>query len=332
MTTMRDVALAAKVSLKTVSRVVNAEPGVRPDTAARVQAVVDALDFRPNNVARSLRAGRSLPLIGLVIGDQANPFYSGIARGVEEVARRHRYLVITGSSDDQQVREQQLVTSLRQQQVAGLLLVPARDHAHRPLDLGGRLPVVFVDRPPHSGEGDAVVLDNRGGARQGVELLIRLGHRRIGLVCDGLPYFTIDERIAGYREALQGAGIPVDPALLVRGARDVTQATAAGRHLLSLDDPPTALFALNNRTCVGVLRAVSGGRHEVSVLGFDGLELADLLSIPLILITHDPLELGRCAARLLFARLNGDRGPHRRMVLPTTLVSYGGCGRSQSAP
>lgn len=329
---MRDIAVAAKVSLKTVSRVVNAEPGVRPDTAARVQAVVDALDFYPNNVARSLRAGRSLPLIGLVIGDQANPFYSGIARGVEEVALRHRHLVITGSSDDQAIREQKLVTSLRQQQVAGLLIVPARDDRHRPLELDPRLPVVYVDRPPHSGAGDAVVLDNRGGARQGVEHLIRLGHRRIGLVCDRLPYFTIDERIAGYRDALEGAGIPLDPSLLMLSARDVARASAAARHLLSLGDPPTALFALNNRTCVGVLQVVTSERRAVSVLGFDGLELAGLLSIPLTLITHDPGELGRSAARLLFARLAGDRGPQHRTVLPTTLVSYDGAGRTTATP
>ncbi|MGH2409788.1 MAG: substrate-binding domain-containing protein, partial [Chloroflexota bacterium] len=223
------------------------------------------------------------------------------------------------------------VTSLRQQHVAGLLIVPARDDRHRPPDLDPRLPVVYVDRPPRSGEGDAVVLDNRGGARQGVEHLIRLGHRRIGLVGDRLPYFTIDERIAGYREALAGAGIPLDPSLLLLNARDVARAGAATRHLLSLDQPPTALFALNNRTCVGVLQVVTGERRAVSVLGFDGLELAGLLSIQLTLITHDPGELGRSAARLLFARLAGDRGPRRRTVLPTTLVSYDGSGRSETA-
>src|SRR5919112_5582117 len=155
--TMRDVAERAGVSLKTVSRVINAEPGVATETAERVGAAIAELGFQRNDLARSLRQGRSSSTIGLVIEDVGNPFYSAIAQAVEHAARAHDCLLITSSCEEDPDRERELVQALLRRGVDALLIVPAsRDHAYLPRELGESTPVVFLDRPPEGIEADAV--------------------------------------------------------------------------------------------------------------------------------------------------------------------------------
>src|SRR6266545_1894445 len=180
--TMRDVAKAAAVSLKTVSRVVNDEGGVRPETAARVHEAIVTLGFRRNDMARVLRQGRSSGTLGLVIEDVANPFYSDITRAIKRVARSRGYLVIAGSSDEDPERERDLVRTLCERRVEGLLIVPAGDD-HRFLlpDLHVGMAVVFMDRPPGGIQADTILIDNVDGARQATEHLLAHGHRRIGM-------------------------------------------------------------------------------------------------------------------------------------------------------
>src|SRR6266536_1570426 len=179
--TMRDVAKAAAVSLKTVSRVVNDEGGVRPETAARVHEAIVTLGFRRNDMARVLRQGRSSGTLGLVIEDVANPFYSDITRAVERVARSRGYLVIAGSSDEDPERERDLVRTLCERRVEGLLIVPAGDD-HRFLlpDLHVGMAVVFMDRPPGGIQADTILIDNVDGARQATEHLLAHGRGRDG--------------------------------------------------------------------------------------------------------------------------------------------------------
>jgi LacI family transcriptional regulator len=320
---MHDVAREAGVSLKTVSRVVNAEPSVGAATAARVTSAIDALGFNRNEIARSLR-GRSSSTIGLVIGDISNPFYSTVARAVEEVASRHQTLLVTVSAEEDPERERMLVTALFQRRVDGLLVVPAgRDVGYMLPETRRGTPAVFLDRPPGGLEADQIVIDNAGGARLAVEHLLRQGHRRIGVVGDALSVYTAAERVQGYRAALEEAGVAFDEGLLRLGPHDVAQAEAATRELLSLPSPPTAIFTTNNRMSVGVLRARAAGSHRVAVVGFDDLELADMLAVPLTVIRHEPAEMGRRAAELLFARIGGDDRPPQRVVLPTELVPRG---------
>jgi LacI family transcriptional regulator len=319
---MVDVAKVAGVSLKTVSRVINHESGVRPETGARVRAAVDSLGYRANDIARNLRRGRASASIGLTIEDVRNPFYSGIARAVEEVARRHGHVVIIANSDEDPAAERAAVGTLLERRVGGLLIVPAgRDHAYLKEEVRLGTPVVFIDRPADSIEADEILLDNGGGARQATEHLLAHGHRRIGLVGDPPTIFTIAERLAGYQACLEGAGIPVDGSLIRAGAHDVRHAEVAARELLAMRHPPTALFATNNRACIGALHALRATGDRAALVGFDDFELADLLEVTVV--RHDPLELGRRAAELLFARLAGDERPPQRIVLPTELVARG---------
>jgi LacI family transcriptional regulator len=321
---MRDVAERAGVSLKTVSRVINAEPGVATETAARVATAIADLGFQRNDLARSLRQGRSSSTIGLVIEDVGNPFYSAIAQAVEQAARAHDCLLITSSCEEDPERERELVQALLRRRVDALLIVPAsRDHAYLPRELGEGTPIVFLDRPPEGVEADCVLIDNQGGARMAVEHLLGQGHRRIAYVADPDALYTAAERLAGYRQAMARAGVEIDPALVRLGSHDAAQAEAAVRELLALPtgQRPTALFCGNNRHTVGALHALRGLEHEIALVGFDDFELADLLGITVV--RHDSQDLGLHAAALAFGRLDGMDGAPRRVILETQLVVRG---------
>jgi LacI family transcriptional regulator len=322
---MRDVAGTAGVSLKTVSRVVNGEPGVRSDTQARVEAAIARLGFARNDLARSLRHGRANAL-GLVIEDVANPFYSAIVRAVEDVARARGHLLITGSCEEDHDRERQLVLRLLRRAVDALLVVPASgDHRYLLPELSAGTPIVFLDRPPRGLDADTVLLDNVGGARMAVAHLVAHGHRRIAFVGDAPALFTAGERLGGYRAALRDAGLAADPALERVGSHDTDTAEAAVRELLALPAArrPTALFAANNRNTVGALRALGTAAGTPALVGFDDFELADMLARPVTVVRHAPEEMGRLAAALAYERLDGLDGLPRRRTIACELVARG---------
>jgi LacI family transcriptional regulator len=321
---MLDVAEMAGVSLKTVSRVVNDERGVRTETATRVREAVRVLGYRANDTARNLRRRQRPATVGLVIEDVRNPFYSSIARAVEELSREHGHMVVIANSNEDPAAEQKAVRTLLDREVSGLLVVPAGpDHGYLLDESRHGTPVVFMDRPARGVRADEVLIDNVGGARNATEHLLAHGHRRIGVVGDPPTVYTVGERVRGFREAMGAAGVSVDASLVRLGVRDVAQAEAATLELLSLAHPPTALFTTNNRASVGVLRAIRGREPSFALVGFDDFELADMLPVPVTVVKHDPAQMGRAAAELLFGRLSGDERPPQRIVLPTRLVARG---------
>jgi LacI family transcriptional regulator len=318
---MIDVARQAGVSLKTVSRVVNDEPNVRPETAARVEAAIEQLGFRRNDAARLLRQGRRPHTVGLVIGDVSNPFYASIARGAERELRVRETLLITGSSDEDPELERQLVRSLLERRVDGLIVATAvTDHRYLLPDVAHGLALVFIDRPPRQIDADTILLDNAGGVASAVSHLAGRGHRRIAFVCDHPEIYTASERLRGYREALAAAGLAEDAALVHMGSHDAESARAATAAILALPEPPTAVLAANNRITTGVLDALGRAGAEVDVVGFDDLELGALLARPLTAVAFDAVELGRRAAELVIRRLDGHDGPPERLVEPTALI------------
>jgi LacI family transcriptional regulator, galactose operon repressor len=322
---MRDVASTAGVSLKTVSRVVNGETGVRADTASRVEAAIARLGFARNDVARSLRHGRAGAL-GLVIEDVANPFYSAIARTVEDAAHARNHILISGSCEEDPERERQLVLRLLRRSVDALLIVPAAtDHRYLLPELGAGTPIVFLDRPPRGVEADTVLFDNVGGARAAVAHLLRQGHERIAFVGDPPVVYTASERLAGYRAALRDAGRAVDEQLVRAGSHDVDSAERAVRTLLALpeDRGPTAIFTSNNRNTIGALRALRSAERAIALVGFDDFELADMLATPVTVVRHDSAEMGRIGAELAYARLDGDDRLPQRRTIACELVARG---------
>ncbi|HUB72150.1 MAG TPA: LacI family DNA-binding transcriptional regulator [Acidimicrobiales bacterium] len=322
--TMMDVARVANVSLKTVSRVVNREPSVSAPTLLGVQKAIEELGYRRNEHARALRQDHVSRMLGLVTKDVSNPFYSAIARGVEEEVRERGLLVVAGSSDEDGERERALLEILCERRVAGLLVVPTgTDHSYLAPEMALGTPIVFIDRPPANLGADTILLDNVEGARSAVAHLLSHNHRRVAMVADLPQLFTTAERIRGYKEALRSFGLEVDERLVRSGNHDTQSAESATRQLLSEPDPPTAILAGNNRITFGVLRAFAGTARPPALVGFDDFELAPLLSPPVSVVAYDPVELGRQAARLVCERMDGALGPPREIVVPTRVVARG---------
>jgi LacI family transcriptional regulator len=316
---MKDVASAAGVALKTVSRVVNDEPGVHPATAERVRAAIDRLGYSRNESARGLRRGRTAT-IGLVIEDVADPFYSGLSRAVEDVVIEHGCLLLSGSSGEEPARERELVETFCARRVDGLIVVPAGDdHTYLRAEVEAGTPVVFTDRPPGPGiDVDTVLADNAGGARRATRHLLEHGHRRIAFLGDEPAIYTAAERLNGYRSELGGL---FDPRLVTMRAPTLEGVRADLAAMLALDDPPTALFTGNGRLTVTVLRALAGRR--LALVGFDDFELADLLDPGVTVVAQDPAWMGRVAAELLFRRLLDLGGPPEHLQLPVRLIPRG---------
>ncbi|MBV9855301.1 MAG: LacI family DNA-binding transcriptional regulator [Streptosporangiaceae bacterium] len=326
---MRDVADAAGVSLMTVSRVVNGEPGVLPETVARVERAIRRLGYQRNDMARQLRRKEQLTqTIGLLVDDLANPFFATLARAVEDAAMLRSCVVLIGSSNDSLRREREVMSAFLARRVDGLILVPVAG-SHRFLRdqqaLG--LKVVCADRPADNLKTDTVLVDNRSGAREAVAHLLRQGHRRIGYLGDRDDIWTVRERYAGFTEALAAEGLLPEPALARHGLRSRAEAANAALAMMRQPAPPTALFASNDVVTMGVvdgLHGAAGAAHgNVALVGFDEFALADKLSPPVTVVAQDPAALGAACAQLLFARIGGDTSPPREVVLLTRLVVRG---------
>jgi LacI family transcriptional regulator len=315
------------VSAATVSRVVNNEKYIREETRTAVERAIAALGFQRNEAARALRPGQTTDTVALVIEDVANPFWSAITRGAEEVARHHEHMLVVGSTGQSYEREVELLRDLvMRRRVDGLLVVPTA-HGQRDLheELATWAPMVFIDRVPGRVSADSVVLDNQGGARDAVTHLLSRGHRRVAYIGGDPSVNTGARRLAGYRHALKVAGVPYDPGLVRMNVHTVEAALATATELLSGGSPADAIFADNNRMCVGVLHAMHRhGGGDIGIAAFDDLELAELLPRPVALVTYNAAELGADAAELLFERINGADGPPRRLIHRTTLVTRGG--------
>ncbi|MFD6816951.1 LacI family DNA-binding transcriptional regulator [Microbacterium sp. NPDC060132] len=326
--TMNDVAAAAGVSLKTVSRVINAEPNVDPALADRVREAIDRLGYHRNALAASLRSGTN-DTIGFLAADLSNSFSMGIAAAVSAVASQRGLHVLMASSEEDPAVERRLALDLCQRRVGGLILVPAAtDHGYLAPEVAHGTPVVFLDRPGDGIPADTVLLDNRGGARAAVAELLG-GHERIGLLLDATEIYTMRERLAGAEEAFAAAGRALDPSLLITGIHTPQDAAAATARLLDGPRPPTALFCGNNRATVGALEELTRRDADVAVTGFDDFELSWMLPRPLRVVAYDVAALGALAATTLLDRIAGDAAaPPALHLVPTTLVDRGGRQRT----
>ncbi|MTD52667.1 LacI family DNA-binding transcriptional regulator [Amycolatopsis pithecellobii] len=321
---MNDVARLAGVSIKTVSRVVNDEPAVHPETARRVVAAIEQLGFRRNLGARNLRRGSTTGTIGLVVEDVGNPFYSELNRAVEKIAVTYGRQVLTGSSDEDSDRERELALEFCARRVDGLLIVPAgAQHHYLVPEMRAGTPMVFLDRPAGDLVADTVLVDNLGGTIEAVAHLARHGHRRIAFLGDRPDIFTATERLRGFREGCVRAGLRYDERLAELRAPTRENVIDAVNRLLTGPGRATAVIAGNNRVAVHLLRALTHVTPRPAVVSFDDFELADLLDPPVTVVAHDVGRLGKAAAELLFARIHGEVSPPRKVVLPVHLVPRG---------
>ncbi len=335
--TMVDVAREAMVSLKTVSRVVNDEQGVRPATAQRVQDAIERLGFQRNDSASQLRRGTTAS-IGLIVEDLGNPFYSQLAAAVEREARRERHLLISASAEGSPEREADLVAALVARRVDGLVVVPAATgtaHAEVEHETYGT-PVVYVDRPPYvdrrrpGSTADTVLSDNMGGIRSAVEHLAARGHRRIAFLGDDPQFWTACEREEAFRATLAALQLPGVPTVAM-GPHTPTSLGQLFAVWTADAVPVTAVVTGNNRVTIAALRAMNAEHVAFSLVGYDDFELADLLDPPVTVVNQDPAAMGRQAAQQLFTRIHGDDSTPRALVMPTQLLVRGSGDRRPRA-
>ncbi|MEV8026199.1 LacI family DNA-binding transcriptional regulator [Microbacterium sp. NPDC080220] len=322
---MIDVAAAAGVSLKTVSRVINNEPNVDGAMAARVLGAAEQLGYHRNALAASLRSGTN-DTIAFVSADLSNTFYMQIAAALSAVAVQRGMHVVMASSEEDAATERRLALDLCQRRVGGLIVVPAAsDQSYLAREVERGTPVVFLDRPGTGVAADAVLLDNRGGACAAVAELLDAGHERIAILLDSPDIFTMAERLAGARDAFAAAGREFDPATVIAGIHTPRDARGAMDRLLDAAAPPTAVFCGNNRATVGALEAILAREADVAVSGFDDFELAWMLPRRVRLVAYDVAELGTRAATTLLDRVaNGTPAASAAQLVPTTLVDRGG--------
>jgi LacI family transcriptional regulator len=325
--TIRDVAALANTSLKTVSRVVNGEPGVSEQLNIRVRAAIDRLGYRHNLTASNLRrSGGKTRSVGMLVANVSNPLDAAVHRTIEEMASRRGVAVWASSLDENPEHERRLVEAFAERRVDGLIIMPAsHDHSYLVEERRMGMSIVFVDRPPAFFDADAVLVDNRLGTSRGVQHLMAAGHRRIAFLGDRRSIVTAAERFKGYVDALETAHITVDPMLVRQDIVDSEHARDATLDLLSLDEPPTAIFAAQNLVTIGVVRGLrmAAKHHDVALVGFDDVPMGDLLDPSITVLAQDPTAIGRQAATTLFGRLDGDRSPTQAYIIPTTMIIRG---------
>jgi LacI family transcriptional regulator len=326
--TIRDVAALAGVGIKTVSRVINNEANVSPQMQERVQHAISALNFKPHQGAGALRRGdRKTLTLGLLIDAVDNPFSASLNRAVESVASTRHTAVFAASFNDDADRERELVDAFTRRRVDGLILTTiTAEHGYLQSEREQGMPIVFVDRPPVGLAVDAVLSNNYEAAYQATRHLIEHGHRRIAHLGDELAISTARERRRGFVDAMVGAGLTDQLAQRnLDNLRSEQEAYAAVQRVLQLPSPPTALFTSQNVITIGAIRALHhlGRQHDVALLGFDDLTLADTLSPGVTVMAQDPTQMGTIAAERLFARLDGDRSAAATIVVPARLIVRG---------
>lgn len=327
MPSIHDVAHAAGVSSATVSRVLAGSKTVKPALRERVLKAIKELNYRPNRVARSLRVQKSTT-IGLIIPDIQNPFYLSIVRAVEDVAYKSHYRVFLCNSDEDVEKEALYLNHLLDENIAGIILSPAREKGLLITDQIRRLaettPVVMLDRRLSGTALDTVLTNNLEASYELVSHLIANGHRSIGAILGVSDITTGRERREGYLRALTEHGIPFVPEWLMQVVPKEANGYTAARQLLTQPEPPTALFTGNCQLTAGVLRAAHDLNlhvpRDIALAGFDDMQWNVIVQPGITAIAQPTYELGRVAATLLMERMEKPSLPVREVMLKSSLI------------
>ena len=330
--TIHDVAKRAGVSPVTVSRVINNAGNVSAATREKVELAIEELGYVPSVMARSLRSKRTRTL-ALIVSDITNPFWTTVARGVEDTARSRDYSVFLYNTDENPLKQQRSLDVVVAQQVDGVIIAPYDSDAQNLAQLRQRdIPTVIIDRRIEGWDVDSVRGDSLSGAKALVQHLIGLGHQRIAMISGPAKTSTAEDRVAGYRMALAEAGIPLDTRLIRRGEYRTLSGEELTLGLLDEGLNPTAIFAANNAIALGVINAVEkrGLRipQDIALVCFDDLPDVSRLFPFLTVVVQPAYDMGVHAAQLLLSRLDSEVSLQpRHVVLPTRLIVRHSCGR-----
>ena len=324
MPTVLDVAKRAGVAPITVSRVINNSGYISEETKSRVETAIKELGYVPNTLARGLRSKRTHTL-ALVVTDITNPYFTSMARGVEDVAGASNYTVIYCNTDESETKEEKYANMLAQRQVDGVLLVPACGNANTIKFLTSNgIAVVVLDRQISNVDADFVRSDSENGARQLTRLLIDLGHKRIAIVTGPENVSTAVDRVTGYKQALDEAGLSENEQVYYGSFNQQTGYDSTRLAMMQLAKP-SAILAANNFILIGVVKALRELQlrvpEDVSVVGFDDFPESMLVKPYFTAAVQPAYEMGRLAAELLLQRISGElSGECQTIVLPTEIV------------
>jgi LacI family transcriptional regulator len=336
--TLKELAARARVHPSTISRVANRDPSLRiaPATRARIEALLRETEYRPNGIARGLKLRQTF-VLAVVIPDVTNPFFAALFRGVEDGASPRGYNVLLCNTDGSPERQSSHLQSLQARRVDGIILASSvlNDPTVRWVR-DQRLPYVLVNRFSEEGQDPFVGSDDIQGARLATQHLVQLGHRRIGHLAGKATVSTGVLRRRGYLAALADRGLPADPQLVAESGYTEEGGAQAAERLLSLPDPPTALFAVTDMTAVGAFGTARrmGVRipDDVAIVGYNDIPLASRL-VPGLTTVRVPIhEFGVGAARLLLEQIDTGAATNRRLVFTPELVVRGSTVARPDAP
>ncbi|RWA78619.1 LacI family DNA-binding transcriptional regulator [Mesorhizobium sp.] len=328
MTTIADVARYAGVSVATVSHVMNRTRHVEPETAERVRAAIAALRYSPNSLARSLRRGET-KTIGLLLPDNSNPFFAGVARQIEDAGFVAGYTVILCNSDGSAEKEERYLSVLMAKQIDGLIFAGSSDHARVFASLSAAVPAVLLDREIHSVHVDSVLVDHDHGGYLAGRYLVGLGHKKIGVIGGPRDSSSSPARVRGFVRALEEAGLDLPASSVVDSDYHFAGGRLAMERLMGQAPDITAVFACNDLMAMGAIIALrSRGLHvpdDMSLVGFDDIPYAVTTWPPLTTIAQPVEKIGTRAVSLLLERLGEPTAPSRREVLAPVLVERESC-------
>ena len=333
--TISEIAARAGVSIPTVSRVLNGRPDVAPATRARIEQILKESGYVHSKAARGLRKGSS-GIIDLLVPGLDNPYVTEIIRGVEEALRRTGLRLALSFTQDLPLGERQWLDKIADRATDGAILVLARGQSSRLDELRRRgIPFIFVDYHGELGpDVPSVGTTNWAGGRMAVEYLLSLGHRRIAIIAGPASLRCSLDRIAGYRAALEAAGIPIDPELIRPGDFRLQSGYTQTSALLALPHPPTAIFTGNDLQAMGVFKALYLRNIHVpermSVIGFDDIPLTTIVSPSLTSVRQPLFDMGRVATSMLIRLIAGEPLDSLRVELATTLITRESCAPPQS--
>ena len=324
MVTIEDVARLAGVSNSTVSRVLNEKEYVKESTRKKVYDAVAELGYKPSRIARSLRANAS-QIIGLIISDIQNPFFTSLVRAVEDIAYEHNFSLLLCNTDENPEKEKLYVDLMLSERVSGVIITPTREH-DCPITklLEMKVATVCVDRQVLDCETDSVVSDNAESSYKLVEHLIENGHQRIGALFGPSNITTFRERLAGYRKAHSQYGLILDENLIKQGTPKEQEGHLLANQLLDLPDRPTAMIAGNNLMALGAIHAIKDRNlslpEDISLVTFDDREWAQLITPTITVASQPTYEMGKEAAELVMRRIENDESTIKHIVLESEII------------
>jgi len=326
--TINDIAEKAGVSVATVSRVINMLPNVSEASRQRVQEVIDEYNYIPNAFARGLSSNSS-NIIGVIIPEIANPFFSEIITGITEAADEENLNILFFSTDENSEKEKRSIRVLQEYRVRGLIITPVTginefDREFVNIFESLQIPIVLMDRSIKNGSFEGVYFDDRAALYSATSLLLEVGHKDIVMATGSPDHIVTRRRVEGYKEAFKTHGVPIDEKNLPAGEFTIESAYNITKDLIKNNKLPTAFIGMNNMLSMGCLKAI----HEcgltipddVAFIGYDKLDMIEILNMNLTLVEQNAAEMGRTAATLLIDQLNGIRTPNSTILMPELIV------------